>query len=48
MMKQWNDLPEEMQVKEVRKYYDILQKHKLGLIGKRIFDIVISGLLLLI
>ena len=48
MMRQWDNLPEEMQVEEVRKYYDILQKHKLGLIGKRIFDIVISGLMLLI
>lgn len=48
MMRKWKDLPEGMQVEEVRKYYDILQKHKLGLIGKRIFDIVVSGLLLFI
>ncbi len=45
-MKRWEQLPLDMQVSEVKKYYDILKRHKKGLIAKRIFDIIISGVLL--
>ena len=31
-MKKWNELPKQMQVEEVREYYDILEKHKLSLL----------------
>lgn len=48
MLKKWEDLPVEMQTDEVRKYYDILKKKRLGLFFKRVFDIVVSLLLLLI
>ena len=44
-MKKWEDLPADMQVSEVRRYYDILQRHKGSLILKRIFDIIAAGLL---
>ena len=37
-----------MQVEEVRKYYEILQKHKVGMIAKRIFDILVSGILIVL
>ncbi len=47
-MLKWNELPAEMQVEEVRKYYDILQKHKIALACKRIFDIVIATCMLVI
>ena len=45
---QWEKLPIEMQTEEVRKYYDILKKKKVGLFFKRIFDIVVSLLMLII
>ena len=37
-----------MQVPEVRRYYDILQRHKGSLILKRIFDIIAAGLLVIL
>ncbi len=45
----WEELPEEMQTEEVRKYYDILKKKKVGLFFKRAFDIVagVLGLIIL-
>ena len=47
-MRKWNELPQDMQVEEVRKYYEILQKHKVGMIAKRIFDILVSGILIVL
>ena len=47
-MKKWDELPEDMQTEEVRKYYCILQKKRGSLILKRIFDIIVAGLLLAI
>ena len=44
----WEKLPAEMQTAEVKKYYDILKKKRLGLFFKRLFDIVVSFTLLLI
>ena len=44
----WEKLPSEMQNEEVRKYYDILKKKKASLFFKRVFDIVVSLLLLII
>ena len=45
---QWEKLPAEMQTDEVRKYYDILQKKSFALCMKRLFDIVVSLLMLVI
>ena len=47
-MKKWNELPLDMQVEEVKKYYKILEKHKAGLVAKRIFDIVVAVILLVL
>lgn len=47
-MKKWEDLPADMQVPEVRKYYDILKRHRVSLLLKRIFDIIVAGLLLVV
>ena len=44
----WEKLPPEMQTEEVREYYDILKKKRFGLFLKRVFDIVVSSVLLLI
>lgn len=39
MLKEWSKLPKYMQSPEVREYYEILQKRKVGLALKRLFDI---------
>lgn len=44
----WGQLPKEMQVEEVRKYYDILKKKKVSLFLKRAFDFVVSLLALIV
>ncbi len=48
MLKKWERLPSEMQTEEVRKYYDILKKKKLSLFLKRVFDIVVSSIMLVV
>ena len=47
-MRKWNDLPKEMQVEQVKKYYEILQCQKGSLLAKRIFDIIVASLLVVI
>ena len=47
-MKAWNDLPSQFQNEEVRPYYDNLKKKGISLVFKRIFDIIIALLLILI
>lgn len=47
-MKRWEELPIQMQVDEVKPYYNILKRKNLSLFFKRIFDIIFSLLLLLI
>ncbi len=47
-MKSWDELPKDMRVSEVKEYYDILEKHKSGLLAKRIFDIIAAGVLLVV
>ena len=44
----WEKLPENMQTEEVRNYYEILRKKNLSLLCKRIFDILVSALMLVI
>ena len=46
MLKKWADLPEFMQIDKVKPYYEVLQKKKISLILKRLFDLV-GGLILL-
>ena len=48
MLKKWEKLPLEMQTEEVRKYYDILKKKQVSLFFKRVFDIVVSSIMLII
>ena len=48
MLKAWEELPDYMRVPEVRSYYEILQKRKLSLLVKRVFDFVAAVLLLLV
>ena len=48
MMKPWEELPDFMRSEEVRPYYDVLKKHTVSLILKRMFDFIVSLALLLI
>ncbi len=48
LLKRWEDLPDIMRTDEVRPYYDVLQRHKVSLALKRIFDFTVSLILLLL
>jgi len=48
ILRQWNDLPLNMQNKEVHKYYSILQQKKYSLYLKFIFDRVMAMFLLIV
>lgn len=48
MLKAWEELPEFMQNDEVRAYYDILAKRKGHLLFKRVFDLVVASILLIL
>lgn len=47
-MRKWEDLPRYMKCDEVKKYYDILAKHKVELKIKRVFDFIMASLLLVL
>lgn len=44
----WDNLPDNMRIKEVRLYYDILAKKKGQLLLKRIFDFVVALIMLIV
>lgn len=48
MLRDWDKLPKNMQIEAVRSYYDRLKKKKFSLALKRIFDIVVSAILLVL
>lgn len=48
LLRKWDDLPDFMKNKEVKKYYDILSKKKGQLVLKRLFDIFLSLVLIII
>ena len=48
MLRKWENLPPEMQTEEVRHYYEILKKKKGALFFKRVFDIVVSFIMLVL
>ena len=47
-MKKWSELPQNMQSDAVREYYDILNSKTVSLILKRLFDIIVSSVLIVI
>lgn len=47
-VKAWEKLPENMKCDEVRKYYNILSHRKASLIVKRIFDVLVSFIMICI
>ncbi len=48
ILKKWEDLPENMQTDEIRRYYEIVKKKKCSLFFKRVFDILVSAIMLLV
>lgn len=47
-IRKWEEIPDFMRIPEVRPYYDALKKKRVSLIVKRMFDIVSSGILLMV
>lgn len=47
-LKNWEDLPEFMRVDEVKPYYLILEKKRFSLVFKRVFDIIMSAILIVL
>ncbi len=48
LLKQWDKLPPEMKNEDVKPYYDILKKKYISLILKRLFDISVSLIMLIV
>lgn len=48
MLRKWEDLPDFMKNNSVKEYYDILNKKRFSLFFKRLFDIIVSFLMLII
>lgn len=47
-MKKWSELPQNMQTDAVKEYYEILNSKTASLILKRLFDIIVSSVLIVI
>ena len=45
---EWTELPHHMQCEEVKSYYEVLKKKKGALVIKRLFDIVVSSVMLVL
>ena len=48
LLKDWEELPEFMRNEDVKVYYESLSKKKISLFFKRIFDIVMSLIMIII
>ena len=48
LIKKWEKLPPELQIDEVRPYWEYLRKKNFSLFWKRVFDIFVSGIVLLL
>lgn len=48
LIKKWEKLPPELQIDEVRPYWERLRKKNFSLFWKRVFDITVSGIVLLL
>ena len=47
MLKKWEKLPDILRIPEVKEYYDILKKKQISMLFKRVFDIVVSFIMLI-
>ena len=41
-LRQWNELPDRMRTREVRKYYNIIAQRRGWFRAKRVFDVIVS------
>lgn len=48
MLRKWDELPEDMKTEEVREYYEILSHKQVSLFMKRVFDIIVAMILLIL
>ena len=48
VLRPWEDLPQNMRTEEVRPYYEVLSKHKVSLVLKRVFDFCLALIVLVI
>lgn len=48
LIRKWEKLPADMQTAQMRKYYEILRKKNVSLFFKRVFDVVVSAIMLVI
>lgn len=48
LLKKWEDIPRKMQTEDVKRYYDLLNNKRNSLLLKRIFDIVVSSLMIVL
>ena len=48
LIKKWEKLPPEFQIEEVRPYWEILRKKNFSLFWKRVFDVLVSGVMLVL
>lgn len=48
IFRKWEDLPEKLKTSAVKPYYDILSQKRASLVCKRIFDIIVSALMLIV
>lgn len=48
LIKKWDKLPESLKLEEVRPYYEILRKKNFSLFWKRVLDILVSFMMLVI
>lgn len=48
MLKKWDQLPPEMKLPEIKEYYDVLDKKRGSLVLKRLFDVLVSSILLVL
>ena len=48
MLRKWEDLPKKMQNDKIYPYYKSLEKKKLSLLIKRIFDIIVSAIMIIL
>ena len=48
MLKKWDDLPDFMKNDDVKVYYDLLKKKRFSLYFKRVFDIVVSLIMIIL
>lgn len=48
VLKKWEELPKELKNEAVRPYYEILKKKQISLVLKRLFDLIVGFMLLII